>query len=46
VKWIDQVLELALERMPTPIQADAGQAIPAIGAAPVEPKEQVAAVKH
>ncbi len=46
VKWIDQVLELALERMPTPIQSDAAQTIPAIGTAPVEPKDQVAAVKH
>jgi ATP-dependent Lon protease len=46
VKWIDQVLELALERMPQPANAPADAPVPALGAAAVETKEQVTAVKH
>jgi ATP-dependent Lon protease len=46
VKWIDQVLELALERMPQPADAPSDAPVPALGATPVETKEQVAAVKH
>jgi ATP-dependent Lon protease len=42
VKWIDQVLALALERVPTPLpEQPAAVAIPA-----VEPGETVVAVKH
>ena len=43
VKWIDQVLELALERMPDPLPVSESSAV-ALPA--VEPKESVAAVKH
>ncbi|MBL8533313.1 MAG: endopeptidase La [Betaproteobacteria bacterium] len=43
VKWIDQVLELALERMPVPLPVSESSAV-ALPA--VEPKESVAAVKH
>lgn len=44
VKWIDQVFELALERMPKALPGTeaAGVNLPAA----VEPKETVAAVKH
>ncbi len=42
----DQVLELALERMPQPANAPADAPVPALGAAAVETKEQVTAVKH
>ncbi|MEI7968749.1 MAG: endopeptidase La [Betaproteobacteria bacterium] len=43
VKWIDQVLELTLERMPTPLAAkhEAAVALPA-----VDSPEQAVAVKH
>jgi len=43
VKWIDQVLELALERHPAPLPAKT-DAVPLPPA--VEPQEVVAAVKH
>jgi ATP-dependent Lon protease len=44
VKWIDQVLEQALERMPEPLPAAAEPASVALPA--VEPAEPVGAVKH
>jgi ATP-dependent Lon protease len=44
VKWIDQVLEQALERMPEPLPAAAEPAPVALPA--VEPAEPVVAVKH
>jgi ATP-dependent Lon protease len=42
VKWIDQVLDLALESKPTPLPEKAE----AVALPPVEPTESVAAVKH
>jgi len=42
VKWIDQVLDMALERRPTPLLE---QAAP-VALPPVEPAGPVAAVKH
>jgi ATP-dependent Lon protease len=42
VKWIDQVLDLALERKPTPLP----ERSEAVALPPVEPTESVAAVKH
>jgi ATP-dependent Lon protease len=44
VKWIDQVLEQALERLPEPLPAAAEPAPVALPA--VEPAEPVVAVKH
>lgn len=43
VKWIDQVLQLALERMPEPIAPEEGAGV---AIAPVEAAAQVASVKH
>jgi len=42
VKWIDQVLDMALERRPTPLLEQA----PPVALPPVEPAGPVAAVKH
>jgi len=41
VKWIDQVLEMALERKPEPLPEDAEAAMPAVASKPA-----TAAVKH
>lgn len=41
VKWIDQVLKVALERMPEPLPEDA---VPAVAAENAKPTE--AAIKH
>jgi ATP-dependent Lon protease len=44
VRWIEQVLEHALERQPTPIADAAGAEAPAVPAAPVE--QPTAVMKH
>ncbi len=43
VKWIDQVLEIALERMPTPLPEDEAAAVPTEAAKPAAPAAPVAA---
>ncbi len=45
VKWIDQVLELALERVPEPLQDEPEADAPAI-AVPEEKKTTATAIKH
>ena len=42
VRWIDKVLEVALERMPTPLPDD----VPAVAAAVTDVAAKAAAVKH
>ena len=42
VKWIDQVLEWALERQPSPLPAKADE----VPIPPVEPQDVITAVKH
>ena len=48
VKWIDKVLEVALERLPVPLTDDDAVAPPEAAAAPAAAKKSTrgAAVKH
>ncbi|HTH79965.1 MAG TPA: endopeptidase La [Ramlibacter sp.] len=46
VKWIDKVLEIALERVPTPLTDEEVQPAPAIETAKTEPAPASVGVKH
>jgi ATP-dependent Lon protease len=46
VKWIDKVLEIALERAPTPLTDEEAQPAPAIESAKTEPAPASVGVKH
>jgi ATP-dependent Lon protease len=46
VKWIDQVLKVALERQPVPLADDDAAAVAAAEAVKADPATTVAGIKH